>query len=232
LNETWEGFVKALELILSGDPKVYEVTLRSIWISGTATVVAALWGIPLAVFLGTRNFRGKFLLKQVVNALLGIPTVALGLIFFLALSRSGPVGFLGLLYTPTGIIIGEAVLIMPIIVSLSTAAIEAVDPEIRNLARTLGASESQAAYAVLKEALSGIFLAGIASFNRAIAELGIAWMVGGGIFGWTEVLTTGIALNIARGNIEMGIALGVILLAVVFVTTIAVNGLQRRRKRV
>ncbi|MEM2112507.1 MAG: ABC transporter permease [Candidatus Bathyarchaeia archaeon] len=230
MNEILDGLIKAFQLILSGDPKVYEITIRSLFISGTATLIAILWGFPTAMFLGTKNFRGKFMVKQIFNALLGIPTVALGLILFLAFSRSGPIGFLHLLYTPTGVIIGEAILVTPIVVSLATTAIEAVDPEIKNLAKTLGASDSQASFAVLKESLNGVFLAGIASFNRAVAELGIAQMVGGGIFGWTEVLTTGIAINIARGNIEMGIALGVILLLVVFGTTIIVNGLQRKRK--
>jgi len=230
MNEILEGLAKAFQLILSGDPKVYEITFRSFFVSGSATLIAALWGLPLAILLGTKDFRGKFLLKQVSNSFLGIPTVALGLILFLAFSKEGPLGFLGLLYTPTGLIIGQAILITPMTVSLSTTAIEAVDPEIGDLAKTLGASEFQASIVVLKEALNGIFLAVIASFNRAIAELGIAAMVGGGIFGWTEVLTTGIALNIARGNIEMGIALGVILLAAVFGTTVTVNSLQRRKK--
>lgn len=228
--EILDGLVKAFQLIISGDPTLYEITLRSLFVSGTATLISTLWGIPIAVFLGLRNFRGKFLVKGFFNALIGIPTVALGLILYLIFSRVGPLGFLHILYTPTAIIIGQAILVTPIIVSLATTAIEAIDPEIMNLAKTLGASETQAALAVLKEALNGIFLAGIASFNRAIAELGIALMVGGNIAGLTNVLTTTISNETAKGNIALGIALAVILIVLVFGINLTLNIIQRRKK--
>jgi tungstate transport system permease protein len=165
--------------------------------------------------------------------MIGIPTVGLGLILYLIFSRAGPLGIFRLLYTPAAIIIGEAILILPLIVSLATTAVEAVDPDIISLARTLGASEDQAAYAVLKEALNGIVVTGIASFNRAIAELGIALMVGGNIAKWTETLTTAISNETVKGNIELSIALGIILLLLVFgitLTTLALNTFQRKRK--
>ena len=228
MTEIIDGILKAFELIFSGDPRVYDITLRSLYVSGAATLIAILWGVPIAMLLGLKDFRGKVLVKSVFSTLIGMPTVALGLILFLILSKGGPLGFLSLLYTPTAIIIGEALLVTPIVVSFATTAIEAVDREIMNLAKTLGASESQASIAVLKEALNGVFLAGIASFNRAIAELGVAILVGGGIAGWTEVLTTGIELETARGNLEIAIALGIILLAIVFGINLAVNIIQRR----
>jgi len=228
LTEILDGILKAFELIFSGDPRVYDITLRSLYVSGAATLIAILWGVPIAMLLALRNFRGKLLVKGVFSTLIGVPTVALGLILYLVFSKGGPLGFLSLLYTPTAIIIGEAVLVTPIVVSFATTAIEAVDREIMNLAKTLGASESQASIAVLKEALNGVFLAGIASFNRAIAELGVALLVGGGIVGWTEVLTTGIELETARGNIEIAIALGIILLAIVFGINLALSIIQRR----
>ncbi len=231
MNEILEGLVKAFQLIFSGDPRVVEITLRALYVSGLAALLAILWGIPIAMILGLKKFRGQLLIKALFNALIGIPTVALGLILFLLFSRSGPFGILGLLYTPTAIIIGEAVLVTPIIVSLATTAIESIDPEIMNLAKTLGASESQASVAVLKEAASGLSLASVASFNRAIAELGVAAMVGGNIVGWTEVLTTGISIETQRGNIDLAIALGIILLALVFGINLAMNMIfQRERK--
>lgn len=230
MNEIMDGLIKAFQLIFSGDPRVIEITLRSLYVSGAATLIATLWGIPIAMVLGLRNFRTKFILKGICHALLGIPTVGLGLILYLFLSKAGPAGFFGLLYTPTAIIIGEAILITPIIVSLATAAIENVDPEIVNQAKTLGASESQASVTVLKEAMAGVILAGIASFNRAIAELGVAQMVGGNIAGSTEVLTTAVSNETQRGNIELSIALAIILLTLVFVISITVNVYQRRRK--
>ena len=224
------AILKALELIFSGNPRVYEITLRSLYISGAAALIAILWGLPIALLLGIKNFPGKFLIKGVLSTLIGIPTVGLGLILYLILSKGGPLGFLSLVYTPTAIIIGEAILVTPIVVSFTTTAIEAVDREITNLAKTLGASESQASIAVLKEALNGVFLAGIASFNRAIAELGVAVLVGGGIVGFTDVLTTEIARETSRANLEIAIALGIILLALVFGINLAINFLQRRRK--
>jgi len=169
--------------------------------------------------------------KGIFNALIGIPTVALGLILFLFFSRSGPLGFLRLLYTPTAIIIGEAILVTPIVVSFSANALEAVDPQIMDLAKTLGASEDQAFFAVFKEALSGILLAMVASFNRAFAELGVAQMVGGNLDGFTNVLTTTIATDIVRINgIPTSIALAIILLTVVFGINLIVNAFTRRRK--
>lgn len=227
-----EGIRKAFELIFAGDPRVYEVTFRSLFVSGTAVLLAILWGIPIAMFLGTSK-RARLFIKGFFTAMVGIPTVGLGLILYLILSRAGPLGFLHLLYTPTAIILGEAVLITPLIVVLSTIAIEEVDPEIANLAKTLGASDARASMAVLREAANGIVMAGIASFNRAVAELGVAQLVGGNIAGLTEVLTTGIALETARGNLELSIAWTVILLTVVFGITLAtlmVNVYRRRRK--
>jgi len=229
--EILDGLIKALQLIFSGDPRILEITLRSLFVSGSATVIAALWGIPIATILGLKNFRGRFLVKTIFNSLIGIPTVALGFFLFLIFSREkGPLGFLGLLYTPTAIIVGEAILVAPIIVSLAASAIEAVDPEIANLAKTLGASEAQASFAVLREALDGIFLAGIASFNRAIGELGVAVFVGGFIAGVTELLTTGIKLEIDSNNIDVAIALAIILLTLVFGINLALNLIQRRKK--
>lgn len=226
------GLIAALQLSFSVDLRIVEIILRSLFISGSATLIAALWGIPIAVITAMKNFPGKFLAKTVFSSLIGIPTVALGFLLFLTFSRErGPLGFLHLLYTPTAIIIGEAILITPIVVSLATTAIEAVDPEIANLARTLGATESQASFAVLREALGGILLAGAASFNRAIGELGIAQFVGGFISGYTELLTTGIWVELQSGNPQTSIALMIILLAMVFTINLALNLIQRMRGR-
>lgn len=229
VSEIIEGLIEALKLIFSGDPTVIEITTRSILISGTATFLSALWGAPIGMVLALKNFRGKTVLKSLFNALLGIPTVALGLVLYLLFSKSGPLGFLQILYTPFGIIIGQAILITPITVSLVTSAIESVDPEIRDLARTLGASETQASVAVLGESSSGFLLAIIASFNRAIAELGIALMIGGNIRGITRVLTTTIALETTRGEIVLAIALAIILLTIVSLVSLSINLIQRRR---
>jgi len=213
---------------MSVETEIFEIAVRAIAVSGAATLLAALWGLPAGVFLGLKSFRGRSIVKGFFNAMLGMPTVGLGLILYLAFSRAGPLGFLHLLYTPLAITLGQAVLITPITVSFVTSTIESVDPEIRDLAKTLGASETQASIAVLRESISGVFLAIIASFNRAIAELGVALMLGGNIRGITRVLTTSIALETTRGELVLGITLTIILLSIVFTLNTLVNLIQRR----
>jgi tungstate transport system permease protein len=211
------------------DP-IFQITIRSLHISGTATLLSILWSLPLGIIVGMKTFPGKQLVKGIFNALLGMPTVALGLILYLLFSRSGALGFLHLFPSPQAIIIGQAILVTPIIVSLTTSAVESVDPEIKNLAKTLGASEVEASLTVLRESIGGVVLAIIASFNRAIAELGVALAVGANLRGETQVLTTVIAMEVNRGNIEYSIQLMIILLAIVFTITILTNLLQRRIK--
>jgi tungstate transport system permease protein len=230
LSELLEGIVKAFQLIVSGDPTVLDVTLRSLYVSGAAVLIATLWGIPMAILLGLKDFRGKFFLRGLFITLIGMPTVALGLILYLIFSRSGVLGFFHLLYSPTVIIIGEALLVTPIVVSFSANALEAVSSEIRDLAKTLGASEDQAFIAVFREALDGVVLATISSFNRAVAELGVAQMVGGNISGFTSVLTTTIMNETAKGNLDISIALAIILFIVVGSITLTVSYFQGRRK--
>lgn len=210
------GILKALELIATGDPTLYGIVYRSLLFSGIAIILATLWGTPIAMVLSLKDFRGKNLVKALFNSLIGIPTVVLGLVLYLIFSKGGPLGPLDLLYTPGAIILGEAILVTPILVSITTSAIEAVDPEIMSLAKTLGANESQASIAVLKEAVNGFLLSNIASFNRAIAELGVALMVGGNIAGLTDVLTTAVSRYTARGELDLAIALGIILMVIVF----------------
>ena len=216
------GIAKALELIITGNPELYGIVYRSLFFSGIAVILATLWGTPIAMLISLREFRGKNLVKTFFNSLIGIPTVVLGLVLFLAFSNGGPLGFLGLLFTPGGIIIGEAILVTPIIISIATSAIEAVDPDIMNLAKTLGASESQASIAVLKEAVNGVLLSNVASFNRAIAELGVALLVGGNVAGLTDVLTTAISRYTARAEIPLAIALGILLMVLVFLINLMV----------
>lgn len=207
--------------------QLLDIVLRSIWISGTALLLSILWSLPIALTLGLKKFRGRGTLISFFNAMLGIPTVALGLFLYMIFSHRGALGIFDLLYTPAAIMIGQAVLITPILVSLLTSAIETVDPKIRDLARTLGASESQASIAVLKEARKGGILAGVSAFNRAIAELGVALMLGGNILGLTRVMTTQIALGVNRGEIMLSIEATLVLLIIVFALTFIANRFRR-----
>jgi tungstate transport system permease protein len=219
------GIIKGFELVITGDPELYGIVYRSLLFSGVGVILAILWGTPIAMLIAMKEFRGKTIVKTLFNTLIGLPTVVLGLILFLAFSRSGPLGFLGLLYTPGAIMIGQAILITPILVSIGVSAIESVDPEIMSLAQTLGASESQAQVAVLREAFNGILLSDLASFNRAIGELGVVLLVGGNIAGGgnrTDVLTTAISRNTAIGEIGLAVAQGILLMIIVFTVNITV----------
>jgi len=215
---------------MSAESEIFEIVLRAVLVSGSATLLASLWGLPIGVLIGLGRFRARSVVKGFFNAMIGMPTVSLGLILYMLFSRSGPLGFLHLLYTPLAITIGQSVLVTPMIISFVTGTIESTDPRIRDLARTLGASETQASLAVLRESLSGVLLAIVASFNRAIAELGVALMLGGNIRGVTRVLTTSIALETTRGELFLGMMLTFILLVIVFSLNTVVNLVQRRRR--
>lgn len=224
------GIIKGFELVVTGDPELYGIVSRSLFFSGTAVILAILWGTPLAMLIALRDFRGKTVIKTVINTLIGLPTVVLGLILLLIFSRGGPLGFLGLLYTPGAIIIGQAILVTPILVSIGISAIESVDPDIMSLSKTLGASESQAQISVLREAFNGIILSDIASFNRAIGELGVVLLVGGNIAGSgirTDVLTTAISRNTQIGEIGLAVALGILLVMILFTINMIVVALRR-----
>ena len=229
--ETFQTFVEAIHhaiiLILSGDPEVFSITIRSLYVSGLATLLSCLWGLPIALVLALSSFRGKRLIRGFFNAMLGVPTVALGLILYLFLSKSGPLGIFRLLYTPLGISIGQSLLITPILVSFASSAMESTDIDMRDLARTLGASRFQTDLVIMRESVWGIILAIVASFSRAFAELGVAMMIGGNIRYVTRVLTTSIALETARGEISFSIALTIILMIIVFSLTFVINFLRR-----
>ncbi|MCK5628248.1 ABC transporter permease [Candidatus Bathyarchaeota archaeon] len=218
---------EAFHLIISGNHEVYSIVWRSLGVSGLATLLACLWGIPIAIALGLYSFPGKKLLMSLSNAFLGIPTVALGLLLFLLWSQSGPLGFMSLLYTPIGIAIGQSILITPILVSFTSSALNSTDVEMSDLAKTLGASTFQTNFAIIREALWAILLAVTASFSRAFAELGVAMMVGGNIRNVTRVLTTFIALETAKGEIAFSLALGIILMAIILSITLLLNYCRR-----
>ena len=218
-----EAIEEAFRLIITGDPEVFSIVGRSLSISGFATILACFWGIPIAVLIGLYSFRGKKFVRSIFQAFLGIPTVALGLVLYLLWSRSGPFGFLGLLYTPLGIVVGQSILVTPILVSFASSALGTVDSDIKDLAKTLGASRLQTNIVILRESFWEILLSITASFNRAFAELGVAMMIGGNIRYVTRVLTTSIALETAKGDIPFSIALGIILMTIVLSITLLLN---------
>lgn len=201
----------------------------SLRVSIAATALATFLSVPLGFFIAVRSFRGKRTLVAVINTLMAMPTVVVGLLVYILLSRSGLFGFLGILYTPTAMVIGQFVLALPIITALTYAATSSVDERVRKTAESLGASPSQSAWMVLREARLGIIAAMIAGFGRVIAEVGSAIMVGGNIKGYTRTMTTAIALETAKGNFALGITLGVILLVVALSINLLVDAFLGRK---
>ncbi len=218
---------QAINLITSGNPEVYATVYRTIYVAGLGTFLACLWSIPIAVLLGLYNFRGKWFIKGVFNALIGIPTVALGLLLFLLLSRQGELGFLNLLFTLNGIAIGEAILVTPIIVTFTANALNTADAQLKDLAKTLGASGFRTNLTLIRETIWSLVLSVTASFNRCFGELGIASLVGGSILGETRVLTTSIAVWTNFGNFSLAMAYGIVLMVIVVALAVTVSLVER-----
>lgn len=211
----------ALEMLIHGDGQVYFIVWTSLKISLAAVGLASVLAVPCGVALGMAEFPGKRLLRQLLGTLMALPTVVVGLLLYGLLSRRGPLGGWGILYTPTAVIIGECVLIMPLMIHLvSTAAMEN-DPRLFLTLKSLGANTWQYFVRVVSETRAGIIAALVTGFGRAVGEVGIAMMLGGNIQGLTRTMTTAIALETSKGEFELGLALGILLLAVAF----AVNGL-------
>ncbi len=228
LSELWNGFTQAIELIVSLDAEVFEVAGRSLAISLTSTALASLICLPLASAIHFKGFPGKRLLISLIQTFYSVPTVVIGLLVFSLLSRTGPFGGLDILYTPTAMVIGQMLLITPILLGLTLTALAGVDPLIVDTARSLGAGRRQTAVVVLREARFAVTAAVLMAFGRAISEVGIALIVGGNIRDVTRVLTTAISLEHSRGDIEFAIALGLILVVIALVVNILFNRLQRR----
>lgn len=229
MNEIVAAFITAVKLIVTLDPEVVDITLRTLRISLSALLIGSLLFIPLGSVIHFREFRGKRGLINLIQTLYALPTVVVGLLVFLLLSRSGPLGFLGLFFTPTGMVIGQVLLIAPIMVGLTISALSGVGKNIRDTIISLGATERQAIMANLKEARFAISAAVITGFGRVISEVGAALMIGGNIRGYTRVLTTTIALETSMGNIELSLALGMILIALALIINIGLNWVQQGR---
>lgn len=224
-----EGFQKAFVLILSLDKEIFQIVVFSLRVSTIAVFLASLLGVPLGFLLAVKEFFGKKFTVVLLNNALAIPTVVIGLVVYSLISRAGPLGYFGLLYSPTAVIIGQFLLSLPIIVALTHSAIQGIDVKVRNTALTLGATEIQAAWAVVKEARYAVMSAVIAGFGRNIAEVGAAMMLGGNIRGSTRTMTTAISLETAKGEFGFGIALGIILLVISLVINIFLSYLQSRK---
>jgi len=228
MDSITQGFIQAVHLILHLNPELFGIILLSLKVSGLALVIATALGLPLGALLGLRRFPGRDLAISVSNTFMGLPPVVVGLFVYLLLSRKGPLGFLGLLYSPSAMIIAQTILALPIVASLCRSAIVNVDPVIRQASRSLGATPQQETLTVIIEARYGILSAVIAAFGRVMAEVGSILIVGGNIAGYTRVMTTTIALETDKGNFELALALGIILLMISFIINALLHIVQKK----
>jgi tungstate transport system permease protein len=197
-------------------PSLLPVVLLSLYVSGVALAIASAVGVPLGAFLALRPVPGKEFIRLLIYTGMGLPPVVVGLFVYLLLSRSGPLGSLGWLFTPRAMIVAQVVISVPLVIGLTMAAVQGVDPDLRLQVRALGASQPQVMWTLLSEAGAGVLAAIIAAFGSIISEVGAVMLVGGNIEGSTRVLTTAIVLETRKGQFELALSLGVVLLALAF----------------
>ncbi|HDR46838.1 MAG TPA: ABC transporter permease subunit [Geoalkalibacter subterraneus] len=222
-----ESLQSALRLVFTGDRDVMHAVWTSLYTSVTAIVLASIMAVPLGAGIGLGRFWGRRAVLTGLNTLMALPTVVIGLVLFGFFSRQGPLGSLGLLFTPSALIIGQMVLALPIVVNYTVAAVAGADPRIMPTALTLGAGRLRAVWQLLLEIRFGIIAAIVAGFGRVIAEVGVAMMLGGNIRGYTRTMTTAIALETSKGEFAFGLALGIVLIAVALMVNLFLNLLQQ-----
>lgn len=226
----WDGLRQAIQMILSGDKEIFEISLLTLRVSFSAILFSTLVGIPIGVLLGLKNFPGKRVLLVFVNIGMGIPPVVAGLTITLMLWRSGPFGHLHLLYSPTAITMAQILVSLPIVIGLTSSAFQQIDHKMLLLIRALGATKLQQLWILLKELRFAIMAAIMAGFGRVLAEVGAAMMVGGNIKGDTRILTTSIVMEVSKGNFDLAIALSFILMTLAFLITFLLTSLQQRNQ--
>lgn len=230
MDLVWNGMREALRLILSGDAEVLGITLLSLEISGAATLLSLLMGIPLGMLLALTRFPGHTLLMTLINTGMGLPPVVAGLFVSISLWRSGPLGFLEMLYTPAAMIVAQVIIAFPIVAGLTMAAFQTLNPKLKLQLLGIGASRPQFLWLLCKEAKLPLLAAIMAGFGGVISEVGASMMVGGNIRGETRVLTTATVLEAGKGNFETAVALGLILLGLSFGVNFILTHIQQREQ--
>jgi len=228
LGYLFESLSTALGMILHLNREVLSAVGTSLYTSLVATLLSTIIGVPFGACVGLGRFPGRRAILTLLNTLMALPTVVVGLVLFGLFSRQGPLGSLGLLFTPWAMIAGQTVLATPIVANFVLSAVSGSDPRIMNTVLTLGATRFQAGVQVLKEIRFGVMAAVIAGFGRVIAEVGVAMMLGGNIRGVTRTMTTAIALETSKGEFAFGLSLGIVLLSVALIVNLFLNFLQQR----
>jgi len=224
-----EGILKALKLLLSGDPETYSAILTTLKVSSLSISTSLIMGIPPGFVLGYYDFPGRKQLRAFVDTLLALPTVVVGLFVYALISKRGPLGNLGLLFTIPGIAVAQTILILPIVVSLTATAVSQLDMRFKDTVLTLGAGKRKVALSAIFESRYGVGAAAISAYSRAISEVGASMMIGGNIKWHTRTITTAIALETGKGDFGMGIALGIVLLLFAFIVNWVVQLLKRKK---
>lgn len=225
-----EGLKKAIEMLLSGDPEIFEITWLTLRVSLTAVLISTFVGIPAGILLGLTTFRGRRFILVLINIGMGLPPVVAGLWITMLLWRSGPLGSLSLLYSPSAIIMAQVLVSLPIIIGLTCSAFQQIDEKMLLQIKALGATRLQTVLLLIKETKIAILAAIIAGFGRVIAEVGAAMMVGGNIRGETRILTTSIVMEVSKGNFDVAIALSFLLMSLAFIITFLLTNLQQRNR--
>lgn len=225
-NEFTEGIIEAFVLLFTFDPEIWNIIFISLRVSGTSVFLATCVALPLGSFLAIRTFRGKKIITNFINTFMGFPPVVMGLFVFLILSKSGPLGELGLLYSTTAMIVAQFFLAIPIITGTTKASIESIDPVLKETITSLGSNERQLWWELIKESKKPVIAGVIVAFGQAISEVGAVMIVGGNIRWHTRTFTTSIVLNTRMGEFGMAIALGLILILMTFILSYFLTHLQ------
>jgi tungstate transport system permease protein len=212
-----EGIIKAVLLLVKGDPETYSAVFATIKASSLSILFSLMIGIPVGILLGYSDFTGKKQIRAIVDTMLALPTVVVGLLVYILISKKGPLGELGLLFTISGIVIAQTILVLPIVISLTATSVETLDRRLKITLKTLGASRRQIALTCIAEARYSVLAAAVNAYGRAISEVGASMMIGGNIKWHTRTITTAMALETGKGDFSMGIALGIVLLLLAFI---------------
>ncbi len=228
--DLWQGLSQAFWLVITADETLVEIALRSLRITLSALVLACLIALPLAAFLAVRRFRYRRFVIAVLNALMGLPPVVVGLVVYILLSRSGPLGALGLLFTPTAMIIAQMIIIVPLIASIAHQSLRDLWHDYHDLLISMNVTQTQKMMTLLWDARRALLTAALAGFGRGIGEVGAIMIVGGNIDNVTRVLTTAIALETGKGQFSLALALGFVLIALALAVNLAIHGLSRTER--
>lgn len=230
MNDIFEGLAAAFWLVVTLDPELLEISLRSLQVSLSALIIACCIALPLGTFLAIRRFKYRRLTISVLNALMGLPPVVVGLIVYILLSRSGPFGVLGLLFTPSAMVIAQVIIITPLIASITHQAMRELWAEYHDLLISLNTTQRQRVMTLIWDGRRNLLTAALAGFGRGIGEVGAIMIVGGNIDHATRVLTTAIALETGKGDFALALALGFVLIAIAIGINICIHGLSRTER--